>query len=179
MSSNVPAGISTCTDFFIRSLPTPWQTVHSPPRGTLLPAPLHSGHVLAILKPLSMTKVRVPVPLQVRHVVRLAPFFRPVPVHVLQLTTGDTLTFRTVPLQASRKLIPIVASRSAPRVDASPKPGPAFPNAPNSWLNKSDAPPPPPPNAAPKSWNPPARPPKPLNAFGSKPGCCEAAPYLS
>jgi hypothetical protein len=100
----------------------------------VLPVPEQVVHVLAIWKPLSMTKVLVPEPPQLVHTDRLAPGFRPLPEQVPQSTIGDKLTFRVVPLQASKKLTPMVASRSAPRSDSEnpePRDRPP-PNEPNN-----------------------------------------------
>ena len=82
----------------------------------MLPVPWQLGQVLAIWKPLSRTKVRVPEPPQVPHVERLAPGFNPVPEHVEQLTIGWMLTVREVPLQASMNETPTLASTSLPRM---------------------------------------------------------------
>ena len=87
-----------------------------------------------------MTKVRVPVPPQVVHVERLAPGRKPLPEQVLQSTIGDTFTLRVVPLQASKKLIPIVVSRSAPLVG--PERREPLLKVPKSSSNKLDEPPP-------------------------------------
>ena len=92
------------------------------------PAPPHDGHVVAIWKPLWMTKVRVPVPLHVAQVLFLAPGLRPEPVQVPQRSMGLMTTLRLVPLHASSNVRLMVVSRSSPRASpakpAPPKPGP-------------------------------------------------------
>ena len=170
--------MSTFTVFFVLTWPIPAQSPHWLPRGIVLPVPEHVPHVLAIWKPLSSTKVRVPDPPHAVHVDRLAPAFKPEPEQVEQLTTGVMLTVREVPLQASMNEIPTEASMSLPRMFcrvARPPP----PKAPNKDSKRSACPPPRPlknDDKSSKPWNcPPA--PKPEKAFGSKPCCCEAEPY--
>lgn len=148
------------------------------------PVPWQVVHVVCIWNPLSITYDLVPCPPQLPHVERAEPFLRPIPEHVSHCTIGVMLIVREVPLQASMKLISMVVSTWAPRT------GPwAFipgPNAPNSCSNRSPRPPVrPPPNAPEKSWKPNPKgepPPKERafsNALASKPGCWDAAPYLS
>jgi hypothetical protein len=177
----------TCTVLRVRTLPTPPQSTHWLPRGMVVPVPEQRLQVLAIWNPLSMTNVRVPDPPQSPHVDLFEPALRPLPEQALQSTTGEMLTLRVVPLHASRKFTVTVASRSAPR-DDSAKPASRVrpPKAPNNCSNKSpwDRPAPAP-KIWLKSWNPPPAVPAPngprafANASGSKPGCCDAGPYLS
>lgn len=67
-----------------------------------------------------MTNVRVPEPPQVVHVARFAPGFNPLPEQVVQSVTGLTLTFLVVPLQASIKVIFMIASRFSPLTVSEP-----------------------------------------------------------
>jgi hypothetical protein len=139
--------------------------------------------VLAIRNPLSTTNVLVPDPLQAEHLVRLIPCFRPVPVQDEQSTTGVTSTVFLVPLHASMKEIPMVASRSDPfalweRVRVPPaKPLPNSCSKRFAWepseasKNGLNPPPPNPAKPPPKGFRP--------NASGSNPGCCEVDPYWS
>lgn len=138
--------------------------------------------MLAIRNPLSTTNVLVPVPLQAEHLVRLIPGFKPVPVHGEQSTTGVTLIVFLVPLHASMKEIPMVASRSDPlmlweRVRVPPaKPLPNSCSNIFAWE---------PSEASKNGLNPPLNPEKSLpkgfrpNASGSNPGCWDADPYWS
>lgn len=160
--------ISTC--LLDRTFPRPLQVVHCPLRGTELPTPAQTWHVLAIWNPLSMTYVRVPEPPQAVHVVRFAPAFKPLPEQVPQSVTGLMLTFFVVPLQASINEIFIVCSRFAPRSISMPREAPP-PKAPNSCSKRSD--PEAWPNPALKPWKPekPLAPLAPAKALGSKPGC--------
>ena len=149
----------------------------------MLPVPEQDPQVLAIWKPLSSTKVRAPDPPQAVHVERFAPGLSPEPEQDEQLTTGVTLIVREVPLHASMNEMPTEASMSLPRMFCrADRPPP--PNAPNSDSNRSDCPPEPrPPKSEERSskpWNDAPAPPNPCaNAFGSKPGCCEADPNWS
>ena len=139
--------------------------------------------MLAIRNPLSTTNVLVPVPLQAEHRVRLIPGFNPVPVHGEQSTTGVTSIVFLVPLHASMKEIPTVASRSDPLALLGCARAPPAKPLPNNCSNRFAWEPseasknglnPPPPN--------PAKPPPKglrLNASGSNPGCCAACPYWS
>ena len=139
--------------------------------------------MLAIRNPLSTTNVLVPVPLQVEHLVRLIPGFSPVPVQGEQSTTGVTSIVFLMPLHASMKEIPMVASRSDPfafwgraRVPPANPPPKSCSNI-FAWEpsdSKNGLKPPPPPNPGkppPKGFRP--------NASGSNPGCCDADPYWS
>ena len=130
-------------------------------------------------KPPLSTNVCVPEPPHVPHLDLEAPGLSPEPEQVPQSTTVDTLIVFVVPLQASRKLTPTAASRSSPRwgpVDRDSRPPPKAPKM-DSKMSACDP-------APPNPWlNPPAlnepKPPPWVNAFGSKPGCCDEDPYLS
>ena len=106
----------------------------------------------------------------------------PVPVHGEQSTTGVTSIVFLVPLHASMKETPMVASRSDPFALWERECVPPAKPPPNSCSNKfawesSEA--------LKNGLNPPPNPAKPLpkgfrpNALGSNPGCCDADPYWS
>jgi hypothetical protein len=125
---SAPAGMSTSMDDRILTLPRPEQSPHWAPRGTTLPVPWQAVHVLAIWNPLSITKVRVPVPLHSPQADFLAPALRPDPVHVWQSTTGVMLSVRFAPRQDSRKVILADDSMSSPMAISArrpPRPRPA------------------------------------------------------
>lgn len=121
----------------------------------------------------------MPDPWHAWHVCLIAPAFKPEPSHVWQSTIGVTLTVREVPLQASTKGIEIEASRSSPFGGPVFLARPAVPPKSVSNSCSSALPVPERPNGVPKPN--PLKPPKPplLNALASKPGCCDAAPYVS
>jgi hypothetical protein len=161
------------------TLPIPSHDLHCAPGGTVLPAPWQVEHVLAIWKPELITKVCVPDPRHVWHVCLVAPAFKPEPSHVWQSIIGVKFTVRVVPLQASTNGIETEASRSSPLGGPAFRARPAAPPKSVSNSCSSALPLPGRPKGAPKP-NPP-KPPKPplLKALASKPGCCEAAPYVS
>jgi len=175
---DTPTGMSIFIVCFKRTFPAPPHDLHSPPLGIVVPSPPHCLHVLAIWNPLSRTKVRDPVPLQPEHVDRSIPGFNPVAEHEEQSSMGEMVTFFFVPLQASRKLTDIEAWMSSPwnwRERELP--------APEKELKSCSKNSPGPcrpfvcPANPPKPGNPPPNPD--ANALGSKPGACDAAPYLS
>lgn len=136
--SHIPIGMSTVNCSFERTFPTPSQVGHWSPFGIVLPCPWQTLHVLAIWKPFSIAKVRVPVPLHAEHVVFFDPGLRPEEEQGLQSTTGVIVTFFFVPLQASRKLIDICRSMSSPRIFCWARPrGPPPAKAPKSSSNRS------------------------------------------
>lgn len=167
--------MSTATSCFTRTFPAPPQVEHSPPRGTVVPAPSQVSQVLDIWNPFETTKVRAPVPPQVEHFFRFIPSLKPDPEQDLQSATGVIVTFFFAPLQASRKLTDTVTSMSLPRMGCWDRVLPPPANDPNSCSKRSPPGCPPPLNEPPNPGNPPARPnppnpPAPANALGSKLG---------
>ena len=70
----------------------------------------------------------VPDPLHAGHLVRVAPFLSPDPVHVLHSTTGVILTAFRTPLHPSKNEIFTIASMSWP-LDGRARPPVAAPNS--------------------------------------------------
>src|SRR3569833_2718064 len=114
MPSCTPPGMSTVIVWRSRTAPSPLHVPHSEPRGVVLPAPPQAPHVDAIWKPPWTKCTRVPVPLLVLQLERVAPGFSPDPVHVLQVTSGLKLICLLAPKTASMKDTVICASMLSP-----------------------------------------------------------------
>src|SRR3569833_1499674 len=114
MPSCTPPGMSTVIVWRSRTAPSPLHVPHSEPRGVVLPVPPQAPHVDAIWKPPWTKCTRVPVPLHVLQLERVAPGFSPDPVHVLQVTSGLKLICLLAPLAASMKDTVICASMLSP-----------------------------------------------------------------